>query len=430
MTPAPPGYITAMEHEPLPVAHGPPEKSLSHEEAEQLAALGELRPGFCERGYRSVRLSRYCGIVGLGGRILEILPKVDERLAPEECRGVLLRLLRHADDLPLFRHSPAGQHLTRAPLLEIFIAAFFEAVTQIVRGGLLHQYREAEEDLSVVRGGIVAARQFAANWNRPDRIACRFDHLTADNRWNRLLKLALHLVRPWVQSAGLYRQWAELWTIFDGVDHMVADPRALDRLVFDRHAARYRGAIEWVRWIVGLLSPSLRAGANAAPALLFDTNALFESAVAALLRRGADREAEIQVRAPGQSLARLAGAGGRQAYGLRPDIVVRRAAGVAAIGDAKWKRLSVGRGGHLFPGEADIYQMHAYAAAFGCRNLALIYPWHRELDSSCETGFQIPRPEGGTVSIDVLCIDVSSDSLPLVRGAGAPEFGPLLKARV
>src|SRR5687768_14917168 len=120
-------YVTALEHEPLPVGHGPPEKRISYEEAEQLAAVGELRPGFCERGYRSVKLSRYSGIVSLGGRVLEILPKVDERLPPDACRGILLRLLRHADDLPLFRHAPAGQHLTHAPLLEVFIAAFFEA---------------------------------------------------------------------------------------------------------------------------------------------------------------------------------------------------------------------------------------------------------------------------------------------------------------
>ncbi len=422
-------YVTALEHEPLPVAHGPPEKRISYEEAEQLAAVGELRPGFCERGYRSVKLSRYCGIVSLGGRVLEILPKVDERLPPDACRGILLRLLRHADDLPLFRHAPAGQHLTNAPLLEVFIAAFFEAVTQIARGGLLHQYLQVEDDLRVVRGAIITARQFAVHSNRPDRVSCRFDELTPDNGWNRLLKLGLHTVRPWVRSAELYRQWTELWALFDEVDHLRAERRMLDPPAYDRHAARYRPAVEWVRWILGLLSPSLRAGAAAAPALLFDTSALFQSAVGSVLRRGAGHGVEVRLEETERSLARVTGSGGRQAYRLRPDFVARRGTVVAAVGDAKWKRVPVGRSGYLFPGEADLYQMHAYAAAYDCANVALIYPWHAGLGTSRETSFEIQRKDGEMATVTVMCVDVGSDAFTLRRGAQAPELGVLMRAR-
>jgi 5-methylcytosine-specific restriction enzyme subunit McrC len=422
-------YVTAVEHEPLPVAHGPPEKRISYEEAELLAAVGELRPGFCERGYRTVKLARYSGIVSLGGRVLEILPKVDERLPPEACRGILLRLLRKADAIPLFRHAPAGQHLTNAPLLEVFIASFFEAVTQIVRGGLLHRYLEAEEDLRVLRGAIVTTRQFAVNSNRPDRVACRFDELTADNHWNRLLKLGLHLVRPWVRSVELYRRWTELWALFDEVDHRQAEQRMLGRLSYDRHAARYRPAVEWVRWIVGLLSPSLRAGADSAPALLFDTNALFQSAMGAALRAGVSHGVDVSLEETDRSLALVTGSGGRQAYRLRPDFVARRGAVVAAVGDAKWKRVPVGRGGYLFPGEADFYQMHAYAAAYDCANVTLIYPWYAELARARETSFEI-RPEGGeTATVTVMCVDVGSDAFTLRRGGAAPEFGALMRPR-
>lgn len=422
------GYVTALEHEPLPVAHGAPEKRLSFDEAERLAAVGALRRGFCERGYRSVKLSRYSGIVGMGDRVLEILPKVDDGLPPEACRGILLRLLRHADALPLFRHGPAGQHLAAAPLLEVFIAAFFEAVTQIARGGLLHQYLEREDDLRVVRGAVVAARQFAVYANRPDRVACRFDELTVDNPWNRLLKLGLRLVRPWVGSAALFRRWAELWALLDEVDETRADLRALGRLVYDRHAARYRTAMEWVRWIAGVLSPSLRAGADAAPALLFPTDTLFQSAMGAVLARAADRGAEVSTRDAELSLARVADSGGRRAYRLKPDFVVRRGGAVAAVGDAKWKRLEVGRAGHLLPSEADMYQMHAYASAYDCPRLALIYPWHAGLAGSRETVLEIPRPGGATASLTVMCIDVGTDAFTVMRGADAPEFGAFFRS--
>ena len=150
-------YLTAFEHQPIPVGDTGAEVALTPAEAEYLSFLNELRPGFCERGYRSVRLAQYCGVVSLGSRVLEILPKIDELAPPEECRGVLLRLLRTAEQFPVFRHLSVGHHLRQAPLLEVFIATFFDAVAEIVRGGLLRQYREREQDLQVVRGRIIAS---------------------------------------------------------------------------------------------------------------------------------------------------------------------------------------------------------------------------------------------------------------------------------
>lgn len=120
--------LTAFEHQPIPVGGHVDGNGLSNSEADYLSFLSELRPGFCERGYRSVRLAQYCGVVSLGERMLEILPKVADLEPAAECRGVLLRLLQQAEEFPLFQHLSAGQHLRHAPLLEVFISAFFDTV--------------------------------------------------------------------------------------------------------------------------------------------------------------------------------------------------------------------------------------------------------------------------------------------------------------
>jgi 5-methylcytosine-specific restriction enzyme subunit McrC len=201
----------------------------------------------------------------------------------------------------------------------------------------------------------------------------------------------------------------------------------LSRLVFDRHAFRYRTAIDWVRWILATLSPSLRGGRSAAPGLLFDMNLLFQSAVASLLRRRTDTSGvEVSSQDSGTHLARVAGADQRRVFRLRPDLVVRRQGALSAIGDTKWKRLEVGPGGHLIPAEADVYQMHAYASAFRCESLALIYPWHEGLRAARETAFELPAIGAIRPVLSVLCLDVQSDALVLRRGAGAGEFAALL----
>jgi 5-methylcytosine-specific restriction enzyme subunit McrC len=310
-------------------------------------------------------------------------------------------------------------------LLEVFISAFFDAVTEIVRGGLMRQYREREEDLQVVRGRILASRHFATHANRPDRIACRFDDLTADNFWNRLIKAGLRAVRPWLTSVELNRRWTELMAVFEEVTDIAVGSKTPSRLVFDRHAVRYRTAIEWVRWILALLSPSLRAGEDAAPGLLFDMNQLFQSAVAAVLQRRGSVEPDTIVEAQdtSQQLAQVEGTDGRRAFRLKPDLVVRRHGRILAIGDTKWKRLKVSRSGYLMPSEADMYQMLAYAAAYRCEHLALIYPTHAGLLGAKETTFKLPASGKQRPVVSVICLDVHSDSLlPSCSAVESPFF--------
>ena len=399
-------------------------------EAECLARIGELRRGFCELGHRKIKLAQYCGVVSLGGRVLEVLPKTQGgNDTAEQCRGVLLRLLKLTDRFPQFQHLPTGQHLRCAPLLEAFIAAFFDSVTSVLRGGLLRQYQEHEEDLQIVRGRIVVGRQMGVHANRPDLVACAFDELTADNVWNRVLKTAIRVTRPWIRSVELNRRWVELLGVLDEVNDGQLTSLEVARLNFDRRAERYRTAIDWARWILALLAPALRAGRSEAPALLFDMNKLFESAVASTLRRQASRHPGLQVltQDASYSLATVVAAGRVEpSYALRPDLVVRRGSEVVAIADTKWKLLELDRKGRQVPSEADMYQMTAYATAYRCTELALVYPRHHGLTAAVDTEFRLPPVNGISATVRVLGVDVNDDRLPLRMGSSSGYIGQLL----
>lgn len=413
-------FLTALEHQPIPVTLDGSGWSLTPAEADKLAQIGEERPGFCQIGNRHVKLAQFCGVVGLGERVLEILPKTHEGAeTAEECRGVLLRLLRWTERIPDFQHQLVGQALRRAPLLEVFIAAFFATVTTLIRGGLLKQYQENSDDLRVIRGRIVATRQLGTHANRPDLVASVFDELTADNVWNRVLKRAVRCTRPWIRSITLHRQWVELMGTLDQVDDAGLTATEVSRLAFNRQAERYRAAIGWARWILALLAPALRAGRHEAPALLFDMNKLFESAVATLARRRLDGRRGLTVEAQDTSRALTMVVSPEcvdSAFQLRPDLVLRRTDQVVGIADTKWKLLSWDTRRRLMPGEADMYQMHAYAMAFQCRELALVYPWHAALADKTEAEFRLPAINGLSPVVKVICIDVNDDALPLRLG--------------
>ena len=382
--------------------------------------VAELRPGFCERGYQSIKLSQYCGLVSAGERVVEVLPKVDEggRQDAGECRGILLRLLEHTSDVPAFRDRAAGHQLRDAPLLDVFTSAFFDSVSELVRGGLQRDYELREDDLTVVRGRIQSKRQFAASGNRPDVVSCVFDELTPDHRWNRFLKAGLVAVRPWIANVDLSRRWIELMAAFDEVSTERTSFDALDRIPVDRRMVRYRPAITWARWILALLSPALRAGPARAPGLLFDMNELFQLAVAAIVRAAAPAAAiDVASQDTGVYLASTRAERPRPAFGLRPDLVLRRGRQVIAIADTKWKKIKRGSSGFLLPEAGDMYQMQAYAAAYRCNALALIYPWHADLAGSRETTFLLKNADGLSPAVSVVCIDVNADPYAVVRGA-------------
>jgi 5-methylcytosine-specific restriction enzyme subunit McrC len=303
-------------------------------------------------------------------------------------------------------------------LLEIFISLFFDEVSQLARSGLMRRYRETEDDLQVVRGRILQD-QFTRNMNRFDRISCHFDDLTLDNRWNRLVKASVRLVRPWISSVENDRRWLELIMLFDEVQDVQLQSLLVQPLPTDRQAQRYSPSISWVKLISRGLVPGMRAGTMSASGLLFDMNAMFENAVGrTLTRRSHDASrTHVKLQAAELHLGTISPAGFPKVIALRPDIIIEHDDRVVTIADTKWKRLKPSASGYLIPDEADVYQMLAYASAYQCRDLRLIYPWHSGLSSSKETTLQISAISGEPLFLTITCIDMEEEWMGVKRGA-------------
>jgi 5-methylcytosine-specific restriction enzyme subunit McrC len=417
--------ITAIEHQVLPVGSGG--AALSPAEAERLAALGLQRRGFCALGHRSLRLSQFVGLVSLGnGRVLEILPKVGEQIDASRARGTLLRLLRWAYDLPSFAGGGVDHGLQQRDLLDVFVLAYLRTLVPLVRAGLVRRYRSREENLGVVRGRLLLKRQFGVHAMRVDRIACRFDDLTTDNPWNQVLKAALVAVRPWARGLESGRLWLEMAAALDEV-HLRSDGLSLHRsLRPDRQVNHYRPALRWAGWILQLLSPDLRSGANSAPELLFDMNRLFELAMAMQLRRRANSQGlHLHSQHSGRYLARHTEDSHRLFFGLRPDLILSQGETILAVADTKWSRLAKDKRGYLIPADAHAYQLNAYAAAYPCDEAVLIYPWHEGLDGARMSRYRLPGSIDRRPVLHIVCADVEDDALPLYLVKGSACFARL-----
>ena len=400
-----PRYLTTFEHALIGVGDGA--SDISPTEAEVLALLGTSRPGFCDRRFSAIRLAQFCGIVNLGNRLIEILPKVGFDPEPERVgRARLISLLSESGSISISEHAASSQSMARHTLLEVFIGAFLDRVIELARGGLRKDYVAFSEDLTVVRGRVDLQRQMTVLADRPDIIGCHYDDLTIDAPWNRAIKSALRVVRPWIVSDDLRRRWIDSASVFDEVRDVAMDAESVERLSVDRKATRYRDVRRWVIAILRLLSPSLRAGYYEAPSLLFDMNSVFQACVTRWLWRHCLHMPEVLITAEDKShhFAKEDFEGGAVVYNIRPDIVFRRRGQVIAIADTKWKRLGGEKG--AVPELSDLYQLFGYAGAFECGSLCLVYPWHSSVGS--DTNFALRLPTMGDIHprIKVVLVDV------------------------
>jgi len=156
-----------------------------------------------------------------------------------------------------------------------------------------------------------------------------------------------------------------------------------------------------------------------APALLFNMNQLFESAVAAIAKRELTTASGIALRVQQATHAhatRVSMDRVERAYMLRPDLIFANGQRTIGIADSKWKVLTPDREGRVMPSEADIYQLHAYATSYRCSDLFLVYPWHAGLRNAAESFYRLPEIGDIAPTLTVVCIDIETDAFPLRMG--------------
>lgn len=352
------------------------ENGLNGREANRLQTAAETAasrlkaPHILTRTIRGLKAGQVVGILSIPGRAVEILPKIDGE--DGAVRAALIHMLSVARGLRIADGELAALDTQRRDFLELLARLFADRLRAAVRRGLPRRYAEREEDLGMLRGRLDVKRQFTHLAVRPDRLACRFDELSEDTPLNRVLKAAVMRLARAVRSAENVRALAELAARFESVGDSrlpLREPVRLDRTntaFHDLHRlARLFLAGEW---------QSTASGRAPGFALLFPMNDLFEKFIGRSLRRAL---APRPVRLQHSALYTLKDEDGTGIFRLVPDAVIDSPTGPVIV-DTKWKRPKHDDR-RLGIDPSDIYQMLAYARAYGAARAMLLYPWSAEI---------------------------------------------------
>jgi 5-methylcytosine-specific restriction enzyme subunit McrC len=296
----------------------------------------------------------------------------------------LVEMIEFATGLDSLRRSSSARslHAEGTGLFDLIALLLAEGTELILRGGLLADYVERDDELPVLRGRLLGDQQVLRRFGQVDRLVCRFDEHEQNIAENQLLAAALSRCSTRVTHDSVRRRVRRLLAIFQEA----CRPDDLDlgeirhRMTYHRLNEHYRNphVLAWL--ILDGLGPRdvLVTGETNCFAFLIDMNRLFEMFVFRLVDRlltgsamrvhyqRADRSIIVNA-STGQPYARVV-----------PDILVERSGADTAARlaiDAKYKLYDERK-----LSSSDVYQSFLYAYAYGAASgpalpaALLVYP--------------------------------------------------------
>jgi 5-methylcytosine-specific restriction enzyme subunit McrC len=370
--------VSLQEHEKASVGDQPGEKYFTVGEIE---ALDRAQQAMRVQAFRwvdrsHVQTSQYVGMLAAADARLEILPKIDN-LGTGDTRRVLMRMIGIAWDVPVRDGEVTGHDYQNCVLLELLIGLFARRLQGQVRAGLSRAYCRHVDDLSRLRGKMDVTQQFTRLAASPQKLACRYDELTADTGLNRLLLCAVMFLRRQSVRADTQRLLNEIAAHFADVQIVSASDALAEKFTLDRVNQRWETLAKLARLLLLSAYQTAHGGKREGIALLFDMNILFESYVAALARKAClPLGYKVCIQGPQGYLTC------HKAFQTRPDLHFKRGHNVFVL-DTKWKKVDP-RQPNFGVDEKDAYQMHAYAHVYESSATILLYPHQRGFPDSGE----------------------------------------------
>ncbi len=109
---------------------------------------------------------------------------VEIRVLPKLVGGDLkvLQMIEYTDGLSLLKRLPREQQLAAGgdSLFELIVRLLVVEVRQLLRDGLVRDYRPAQDTLTVLRGRLRLRDQFLRRYGSLHQLDCSFDEYDGD----------------------------------------------------------------------------------------------------------------------------------------------------------------------------------------------------------------------------------------------------------
>ena len=372
-------------------------------------------------GKRAIKASQHVGVIRLGNRTIQVLPKIyqareseSKQVRTREATANLLRMLAYAGELPVREHELAPLMRQTDNWFEILTRLFATHLREEWQRGAYRTYQTIDDDSPVLKGKWRISEQL----KKPGRrhlFSVTYDEFSADNRLNRVFRFVVErlwkLTRDYDnrQMLGELRQWMDEVTVVANITVSDANPSQLTRL-----NERYRPLLNLAQVFLDGRALQMAAGDLSTFAFVFDMNQLFEKFIAAFVHRYAGEILSEELKAcdflpQSRGASRyLARKDEKTVFQTKPDLAFRNEMHFPLLVDTKYKRLDE-RDKKLGVSQSDFYQMHAYAHRYRCNRVVLLYPQTTGASGPMRACFKLEDCEH-TVEVSTINLSVNLSS--------------------
>jgi 5-methylcytosine-specific restriction enzyme subunit McrC len=338
---------------------------------------------------RSIKTSSFVGVVKIGKRTIQILPKIlkyidqnDPNPDSHPQRFVirnLLYMLSFVKRLPLTEVDVAALRRTDDNFFEVFIFLFAKNLLTLITRSLDKNYVDHEEDVTFLKGKIKFKEHIIRNAVLKHRFFAQFDEFSEDNMLNQILKYTTHIMLNVSTSFSNLRLLQQIAFVLDGISFKKVVLSDFARVHLTRLNKEFGPVLSLAELFISHSSVELSVDTLSTFSLVFDMNVLFERFIGEFIRREFDTDYKaITLQGPAKRFVEnkiVNNEAVGPVFQMRPDIVLDSVGPPPQrlIIDTKYKLLE-GQDKKEGVSQPDLYQMHAYSKKYGCANVVMLYP--------------------------------------------------------
>lgn len=363
--------ISVFEHDKLLVN----QRGFNQSHFKALIKFNDLHGGkYFTVGFNKITFKSYVGVLQVGNKIIEVLPKADNSSSSSSEQSVkkwqsaLLTMLQKAGHIRLNETEKALQSISKRNLLDIYLYTFLKETESLVHLGLVKKYHRYTNNGKVLKGSLLINKHIQCNLVHKERFYTKHTVYDINNCYNSILKKALKIIKNSSQDISIKQGAIHLLHYFEEASIWDKSIEELEKFKFDRKTEPYKYAISLAYLIIRNFCPDFSAGNHHILAILFDMNKLFESYVYKSLKK---YESDFFQQNLFISQQKPKSFWGEKT--IRPDIFLKYKNSnhdpVSFIVDTKWKVIK-----EEAPSDSDLKQMFVYNFQFGVHKSILFYP--------------------------------------------------------
>jgi 5-methylcytosine-specific restriction enzyme subunit McrC len=384
------------------VTEGDPRFTFTHEELIQIERFNERmrqREGLKQkvlgvsrnaRGEASIRSSSYVGVLRIGKRTIQILPKIAKKGSEDDDRHEaifrsavrnLLFMLSYTKRLPIKEVDLSRLNRVDDNFFEFLIYLFAKNTLELIERNMCKEYVDREENVVFLKGKIKFSSHIKHNAALKHRFYTEFDDFSADNLLNQILKYTTYLLLGACSSPDNAKKLQQIYFMLDDVSLRKIIPELFNKVKLTRLNDEYVPVLNLCKLVIERAALELRAGQLDVFSFVFDMNVLFEEFIGEFIKREfAGEFCEITLKRPVIHFAQkyVDGVKPENVLPLKPDIVIEKTDGEGKlIIDTKYKELT-GQDKKEGADRSDIYQMYAYSKKYCSPSVIMLYPQFKE----------------------------------------------------